>query len=226
MRKNAVVIAIDGPAAAGKTTAARMLARALPALYLDTGAMYRALAYLALRTQTDIDNENALVRLCSRYRIRVQLDQDADLGFRIFAGPQELGAELNSKEVTAVVSSIAAHPRVRDAMMQEQRSIAAQGAVVMAGRDIGTVVLPDAGCKIYLTASLDARVKRRREELRGAGVDVNTHILEQEIVERDRLDENRATAPLQVAKDAHILDSSDMSAEEVVDAILRLVHVS
>ncbi|MDQ6932747.1 MAG: (d)CMP kinase [Candidatus Eremiobacteraeota bacterium] len=223
MRKKAVVIAIDGPAASGKTTAARMLARALPALYLDTGAMYRALAYLALRTQTDIDNENALVRLCSRYKIRIQLDQGAALGFRIFAGDQELGPELSSKEVTAVVSSIAAHARVRDVMVQEQRSIAAQGAVVMAGRDVGTVVLPDAGCKIFLTASLDARVKRRREELRGAGVDVNMHVLAQEIIERDRLDENRASSPLSVAKDAHVIDSSDMSPEEVVGAILRLV---
>jgi cytidylate kinase len=219
VRNNGLAIAIDGPAASGKTTAARILARRLPALYLDTGAMY-----LALRTQTDIDNENALVRLCARYKIWVQLDQDAELGFRIFAGSQELGPELTSKEVTAVVSSVAAHPRVRDAMVQEQRSIAHQGPVVMAGRDIGTVVLPDASCKIYLTASLDARVKRRREELLRAGVDAEVHVLQQEILERDRLDENRSTSPLRAAKDAYIIDSSEMSAEEVVDVILRYVR--
>lgn len=224
MRKTAVAIAIDGPAASGKTTAARMLARRLPALYLDTGAMYRALAYLALRSQTDIDNENALLRLSSRYKIRVQLDQEADLGFRVFAGTQELGPELASKEVTAVVSSVAAHPLVRDAMVQEQRSIAKKGSVVMAGRDIGTVVLPDASCKIFLTASLAARVKRRREELLRAGVDADGHVLQEEILERDRLDENRLTSPLRAARDAYIIDSSDISAEEVVDAILKHVQ--
>lgn len=224
MRKTAVAIAIDGPAASGKTTAARMLARRLPALYLDTGAMYRALAYLALRSQTDIDNENALLRLSSRYKIRVRLDQEADLGFRVFAGTQELGPELTSKEVTAVVSSVAAHPLVRDAMVQEQRSIAKKGPVVMAGRDIGTVVLPDASCKIFLTASLAARVKRRCEELLRAGVDADGHVLQEEILERDRLDENRSTSPLRAARDAYIIDSSDMSAEEVVDAILKHVQ--
>lgn len=224
MRKNAVAIAIDGPAASGKTTAARMLARKLPALYLDTGAMYRALAYVALRSQTDIDNEHALLRLYSRYRVRVQLDQEADLGFRVFAGTQELGPELSSKEVTAVVSSVAAHPLVRDAMVQEQRSIAKKGPVVMAGRDIGTVVLPDASCKIFLTASLDARVKRRREELLHAGVDVDGHALQKEILERDRIDENRSTSPLRAANDAYVIDSSQMSAEEVVDAILTYVQ--
>ncbi len=224
MRKTAVAIAIDGPAASGKTTAARMLARRLPALYLDTGAMYRALAYLALRSQTDIDNENALLRLSSRYKIRVQLDQEAELGFRVFAGTQELGPELTSKEVTAVVSSVAAHPLVRDAMVQEQRSIAKKGPVVMAGRDIGTVVLPDASCKIFLTASLAARVKRRREELLRAGVDADGHVLQEEILERDRLDENRSTSPLRAARDAYIIDSSDISAEEVVDAILKHVQ--
>jgi len=224
VRKTAVAIAIDGPAASGKTTAARMLARRLPALYLDTGAMYRALAYLALRSQTDIDNENALLRLSSRYKIRVQLDQEAELGFRVFAGTQELGPELTSKEVTAVVSSVAAHPLVRDAMVQEQRSIAKKGPVVMAGRDIGTVVLPDASCKIFLTASLAARVKRRREELLRAGVDADGHVLQEEILERDRLDENRSTSPLRAARDAYIIDSSDISAEEVVDAILKHVQ--
>lgn len=224
MLKNA--IAIDGPAASGKTTAARMLAAKLQALYLDTGAMYRALAYLALRTQTDIDNESALVRLCLRYKIRVQLDQGARLGFRIFAGAQELGAELTSNEVTAVVSAVATHPGVRNEMVREQRSIAMEGPVVMAGRDIGTVVLPDAACKIFLTASLPARVSRRRQELLGAGVDVNAHLLREEIIERDRLDENRAMSPLRVAKGAHLIDSSDMSAEEVVDAIVKLIDHS
>ncbi len=224
MRETIAAVAIDGPAASGKTTAARILARELRALYLDTGAMYRALAYLALRNQTDVDNENALVRLSAQFKIRVELDQDADLGFRVFAGDEEVGEALRSKEVTSVVSAIAAHPRVRDALVAEQRAIAREGPVVMAGRDIGTVVLPNAPCKIFLTASLAARVERRRAELLEAGVDVNAHGLQEEIEERDRIDANRSTSPLRAANDAHIIDSSDLSPAEVVAAILKIVH--
>ncbi len=224
VRKAAFAIAIDGPAASGKTTVARILARRLPALYVDTGAMYRALAYLALRSQTDIDNERALLRLSEQYKIRVLPDQASELGFRIFAGKEELGSELTSKEVTSVVSAIAAHSRVREAMVQEQRAIAGEGPVVMAGRDIGTVVLPGATCKIFLTASLAARVERRRAELLSAGADVNAHVLQDDIIERDRLDENRFASPLRAAKDAHIIDSSELSVEEVVDEILRIVR--
>lgn len=220
-------IAIDGPAASGKTTVARLLADRLHVLYLDTGAMYRALAYAALRTQTDLDNENALVRLCEQNRIHVELDRAAQLGFRIFAGSMELAqAQLESPEVTAVVSTIAAHPRVREAMVAEQRRIAQNGPVVMAGRDIGTVVLPDAPYKIFLTASVQARVARRRAQLEAAGVDVSVHELTTEIEERDRLDESRATSPLRKAADAVAIDSSDLSVDDVVAKICALVQKS
>lgn len=213
-------IAIDGPAASGKTTVARRVAERLNVLYLDTGAMYRALAYAALHTQTDLDNENALVRLCAQHRIHVTLDRDAPLGFRIFAGERELvKGDLESPEVTAVVSTIAAHPRVREALVDEQRRIAQSGPVVMAGRDIGTVVLPDAQVKIFLTASVEARVARRRAQLEEAGVDVSTHELTKEIEERDRLDENRAVSPLRKAPDAVVIDSSSLSIDAVVDRV-------
>jgi cytidylate kinase len=213
-------IAIDGPAASGKTTVARRVAERLNVLYLDTGAMYRALAYAALHTQTDLDNENALVRLCGQHRIHVTLDRHAPLGFHIYAGERELSqSDLESPEVTAVVSTIAAHPRVREAMVDEQQRIAAGGPVVMAGRDIGTVVLPGAQVKIFLTASVQARVERRRAQLEEAGVDVSAHELAKEIEERDRLDENRATSPLRKAEDAIVIDSSDLSVDEVVDRI-------
>lgn len=218
-------IAIDGPAASGKTTVARVLADRLGVLYLDTGAMYRALAYTALRTQTDLDNENALVRLCEQNRIRVELDRKSPMGFRIFAGSQELTSQdLESPQVTAVVSTIASHARVREAMVNEQRRIAQEGPVVMAGRDIGTVVLPDAPFKIFLTASVEARVARRREQLERAGVDVSVHELTTEIQERDRLDETRKTSPLRQAADAHRIDSSDLGVQEVVDRICRIVE--
>lgn len=217
-------IAIDGPAASGKTTVARLVADRLGVLYLDTGAMYRALAYAALRSQTDLDNEPALVRLCAQTRVRVELDREAPLGFRIFAGEDELtAAQLESPEVTAVVSTIAAHPCVREAMVAEQRRIAAEGSVVMAGRDIGTVVLPGAPYKIFLTASVAARVARRRVQLEAAGIDVSAHELAQEIEERDRLDEHRKVSPLRKAPDAHLIDSSDLTIEQVVERICRIV---
>jgi cytidylate kinase len=213
-------IAIDGPAASGKTTVARRVAERLNVLYLDTGAMYRALAYAALHTQTDLDNENALVRLSAQHRIRVTLDRDAPLGFRIYAGERELAqSDLESPEVTSVVSIIAAHPRVREAMVEEQRHIAESGPVVMAGRDIGTVVLPHAAVKVFLTASVRARVERRRVQLEEAGVDISMHELTKEIEERDRLDESRVVSPLRKADDATVIDSSDLSVDEVVDRI-------
>jgi len=218
-------IAIDGPAASGKTTVAHRLARRLRILYLDTGAMYRALAYLALQTRTDIDNESALVRLCEGQHVRVVLDASAPLGFRIFVDARELDEMiLQSNEVTAIVSTIATHPGVREAMVRSQRRVANDGPVVMAGRDIGTVVLPNAAVKVFLTASTQARVSRRRAQLEAAGVDVNVHQLSQEIEERDRLDRSRAVSPLVPAPDAHVIDSSTMNADDVVGEIITIVE--
>ncbi len=216
-------IAIDGPAASGKTTVARLLAQRLGVAYVDTGAMYRALAYAALQTQTDVDNESALVRLFDR-QISMSLDGEAQLGFRVFWKEAELTQdELESPVVTAVVSIVAAHALVREAMVREQRRIAAEGSVVMAGRDIGTVVLPQAPCKIFLTASVAARVRRRRAQLESAGMDVSTHELTQEIEERDRLDETRKISPLAKASDAHAIDSSNLTADQVLDEICALL---
>jgi len=217
-------IAIDGPAAAGKTTVARAVAKRLAILYLDTGAMYRALALLALRNGTDVDNGAALARLMSDEPIEVELDESAQLGFRIRAGGRELDeATLLSNEVTAIVSVVAAQSEVRAAMVRAQRGIAEKGAVVMAGRDIGTVVLPNAPVKIYLTASVPARIERRLMQLERAGVAVDAHRLAQEIEERDRLDQTRVISPLAPAPDAHIVDSSEIDAKSVVDKICEIV---
>lgn len=218
-------IAIDGPAASGKTTVAHALARLLKILYLDTGAMYRTLAHLAMRTRTEVDNESALVRLWSGANVRVDLDESSALGFRITAMNQEITERvLQSNEVTAIVSTIAAHARVRDAMVQSQRAIADRGPVVMAGRDIGTVVLPFAQVKIFLTASIEARVERRRAQLLEAGVDISIHQLTQEIEERDRLDRERAASPLVPAQDAHVIDSSIIPADAVVNEIAGIAR--
>lgn len=217
-------IAIDGPAASGKTTVARGVARKLHVLYLDTGAMYRAVAYLALQTRTDADNGQALARLAVLQPIVVELDDLAPLGFRIFAAGRELDeALLQSNEVTAIVSTVAAHREVREELVRAQRELAATNSVVMAGRDIGTVVLPNAQVKIYLTASVEARAQRRHAQLEAAGVDIDLHQLTKEIEERDRLDETRAVSPLEPAPGAHVIDSSDMTAEQVIDAICAII---
>lgn len=203
---------------------ARATAQRLGILYLDTGAMYRALACLALHYGTDVDNDAALERLMQVAPIEVELDKSAQLGFRIWAGEHELNeATLLSNEVTAIVSTVAAQPAVRAEMVAAQRRIAEKGPVVMAGRDIGTVVLPDAPVKIYLTASVPARIERRRIQLEQAGVDVDLHRLAQELEERDRLDQSRAISPLAPAPDAQLIDSSDIDAQKVVDEICAIV---
>jgi len=186
--------------------------------------MYRAVAYLALRTGTEIDNEAALARLLAANPMDLELDESAPLGFRIVAGGHEMSeSDLQRDDVTAIVSAVSAHPAVRSEMVLGQQTIAEYHSVVMAGRDIGTVVLPNAQVKIYLTASIEARIERRRLQLEQAGVDVEFHRLAQEIEERDRLDRTRAVSPLAPAPDAHVIDSSDMDAQEVVDKICAIV---
>ena len=199
-------IAIDGPAASGKTTVARRVAARLQLAYLDTGAMYRALAYLALETHANVRDGNALAALVDRANAQRYSE-----------------ALLQSNDVNAVVSIVAAHPEVRETMVAAQRRIAGDESVVMAGRDIGTVVLPNAPVKIYLTASVDARVDRRRMQLEAAGANVDAAQLRQELERRDRLDRTRAVSPLEPARDAHVIDSSDLSVEQVVDAVGAIV---
>jgi CMP/dCMP kinase len=218
-------IAIDGPAASGKTTVARMVAQRLGILYLDTGAMYRALAYVALQMKTDVDNGPALARLYEKHPLHVTLDESSPLGFRIRALGRELGDDvLHSPEVTAVVSTVAAHAEVRDMLVPAQRELAAQGSVVMAGRDIGTVVLPHAQVKIYLDASVAARVERRRAQIEAAGGRIDAELLAQELAERDALDRTRAVSPLEPAAGAHIIDSSAMTAAQVVDEVCAIAQ--
>lgn len=202
-------IAIDGPAASGKTTVALKLAERLHVGFVDTGAMYRALAYEALRRGVDPSDGAALAALAA----------DA-VASKV---PDET---LQSEDVTAVVSIVAAHPQVRHAMVEAQRRIAEGRSVVMAGRDIGTVVLPHAPVKIYLTASVAARVARRQAQLALAGTAVDSRRLREEIETRDRLDSTRAVSPLEPAADAHRIDSSTLTIEEVIQTILDIVRLS
>ncbi len=200
-------IAIDGPAASGKTTVAERLAARLHVECIDTGAMYRALAYKALRRGIAPADGPALARLVG-----------AAVSETI---PEE---RLQAEDVTAIVSTVAAHPEVREAMVAAQRRLAEGRPVVMAGRDIGTVVLPDAPVKIYLTASVAARVERRHAQLERAGTEVDVRRLRDEIETRDRNDSTRAVSPLEPAHDAHCIDSSALTIDGVVDAILAIVR--
>lgn len=218
------LIALDGPSASGKSTIAQLLARKLGYLYLDTGAMYRAVALLALENGVDADNEAALVRLYHEHRIDIVADPSAPTGYRVLIDGQDRTQRLFGTNVTAMVSTVAAHPALRAALVARQQEIARGGPVVMAGRDIGTVVLPDARYKFFLTASVEERVNRRQAELAAAGVTVDTASLRAQIEERDRLDASRPVAPLRPAVDAVTIDSTAMSIDDVVATMLKRIR--
>jgi cytidylate kinase len=217
-------VAIDGPVASGKTVAARALAQALGHLYLDTGAMYRAVAYLALANGVDLDNEPALLALLAHHRVRLVPDESRSTGYRVEIDGADTGDRLFDPQVSAAVSTVAALPRIRAAMVDEQRKIADSGPVVMAGRDIGTVVLPDAHYKFFLTASVDERAERRAREFAERGIDVPVDEVRAQIEERDRLDRNRAVAPLRPADDAVLIDSTALDPQAVVAHMRSLIE--
>ena len=216
-------VAIDGPVASGKTVAARALAASLGHLYLDTGAMYRAAAYLALHNGVDLDNERAILALIEHHRIRLVPDEAASAGYRVEIDGADTGTKLFDPEVSSAVSTVAALPGLRSAMVAEQRKIAAEGPVVMAGRDIGTVVLPDARFKFFLTASVEERAERRSKEFAERGIEVSIEEVREQIEERDQLDRNRAVAPLRAADDAVLIDSTALAAADVLARMRAIV---
>lgn len=211
-------IAIDGPAGAGKSTVARMVAENLGLLYIDTGAMYRAVALQALREGLDLEDGEALGRLAGILSITL-VNGDGNR-IRVFLNDEDVTEEIRSPEVTKIVSLVAKVPAVRKRLVDLQRAMAQGGGVVMEGRDIGTVVLPEAQVKIFLTASPGERARRRRKELAAKGYYVDQQQMEEEIAERDRIDSHRETDPLTPALDAEIIDCSSYSVEQVVKMII------
>ncbi len=213
------VIAIDGPAGAGKSTVAKALAEQLGYIYIDTGAMYRAVALTAIREGVEVDDAPALTALAAK----IELDMRAENGVnRILLGQEDVTEAIRQPEVGAAASPVSAVAGVREHLVAQQRKLAARGNVVMDGRDIGTVVLPDADCKIFLTASLDERVNRRYEELRAKGLATTREAVYEDISTRDYRDSHRETSPLRQAEDAVLLDSTGMSIEAVLVEVRRL----
>jgi cytidylate kinase len=211
-----LIIAVDGPVGAGKSTAARLLAKRLGYRYIDSGAMYRALSWKALRAGLDPDDEPSLRRLAGETSIVFEPAGEQDL---ILVDGQDVGRQIREREVEQATSRISTHPSIRAVMVACQRQMAAQGGVVMDGRDIGTVVFPDADMKFYLTARLEVRAQRRYLETQTAGVTREVNELAQEIQLRDTRDMNRRASPLRKADEAVTIDTSDLPVSEVVDAM-------
>lgn len=217
-----ISIAIDGPVASGKSAVGSRLARHLGYRLVDTGMMYRAITCLALDEGLNLNDENALAGLGARARIEVHPGTaENPESSRVFANGTDVTDRLRSPEVGEAVSLVSRVPAVREAMVDIQRSIAADGGVVMVGRDIGTVVLLDAPVKAYLDASVDERVRRRHLELQEAGRAESDEDVRKELAMRDELDSGRDASPLRPAPDALILHTDNMTIEQVVDAILE-----
>lgn len=209
------VITIDGPAGAGKSTVAKAVAKALGFTYLDTGAMYRAFTLLALKKGIDLNDDGSLRELINQEDISIELEDG-----KVSLNGEDVSSDIRSAIVTNNVSIVAKAPSVREIMTKWQREIASKGGVVLDGRDMGSVVFPEALVKIFLTASVEERCKRRLLELKEKGVNIEYEELLQKIVERDKIDSERDIAPLKVPEGAYILDSTGLSIDEVVQEIV------
>ena len=212
------IIAIDGPAASGKSTLGLRLARALGYLFFDTGVMYRAITWVALQRGLDLKDEAAVSALAEAVDVDVRpaSREDGRTG-DVLADGQDITWETRRPEVDATVSIVSAYPAVRAALSAQQRRVGLRGKVVMVGRDIGTVVLPEAGLKIYLDASAEQRARRRYDELVGRGEQADFEQILVKVVERDRIDSTREVAPLRPAEDAVHIDSDALDADQVFE---------
>ncbi len=218
------VVAIDGPAAAGKSTVARMLADRLGAMLFDTGTLYRALTLEARREGVSPANGRALARLATSRHLDIvpPSSRDGRL-YDVLLDGEDVTWAIRDPDVEADVSEVAAHPEVRQALLAPQRRIAT-GRVVIVGRDIGSIVVPDAGVKVFLQASLQERARRRLRELEGRGLPANLEAIKRDLERRDEIDSNRRAAPLRIPEGALVIDTDGMDVEAVVDLLERRVR--
>jgi cytidylate kinase len=221
---HASTIAIDGPAASGKSTIAELLARRLGYLYFDTGVMYRTVTWAALTEGVTIRDETAVTDLAERLSIEVKPPTvDDGRQYTVLADGVDVTWAIRTPEIDANVSTVSAYPGVRRAMVRQQRRVAAAGRVVMVGRDIGTVVLPDADLKLYVDAGVEERARRRWRELLARGEDADYEAVLDSMRRRDEIDSHREVSPLRVAEDAIVLETTGLSIEEVLTRAERLV---
>lgn len=212
-------IAIDGPAGAGKSTIAKIVAKKKGYIYVDTGAMYRAMALYMIREGIQASETDKIEAACERADISIKYENDEQV---VTLNGENVNGFIRTEEVSNMASATSVNGKVREKLVALQQKLAKETDVVMDGRDIGTVVLPDAPCKIYLTASDDVRAKRRFDELTAKGVECDLNEIKKDIIERDCRDMNRAISPLKRAEDAVFLDSSSMTVDEVVAKIIEL----
>ena len=221
MKDNNIQIAIDGPASSGKSTIAKLLADKYHLVYVDTGAMYRTLTYLALKNKINIDDEQALTALLKEVNITFKRAKD---GQDVFANGEKITKKIREHEVTNNVSVVSSFPNVRKELVRRQQALAKESGVVMDGRDIGTVVLPNADVKIFLIASVEERANRRYLENQKKGIETNFERLKEEIIARDDYDSNRKESPLKQAEDAICVDTTGLSVTEVVNKCVELIN--
>jgi cytidylate kinase len=220
-RDRGVIVAIDGPSGAGKSTVARLLSERLGYLYIDTGAMFRAVALAVKRALISPDDEGALQQLC--HGLRISFTRDSK-GYRVLANGEDVSEAIRTPEISQLTSKISTRKAVRDILLHEQRRMGRSGNVVLEGRDIGSVVFPDAEVKFFLSASAEERGRRRFLELREKGENVTVEQTIAEVAARDTRDEQREVAPLRMADDAILIDSTGVSIEEVLARMERIVR--
>ncbi len=216
-------IAIDGPSGAGKSSLAKALAKRLGIIYVDTGALYRTIGLYMKRAGVDPKDEEGVVAALPGVTLSLAFHDGVQ---KIYLCGEDVGDSIRTPEMSLYASAVSAIGAVRAFLLDTQRKVARESSVVMDGRDIGTVILPDAECKIFLTASPEARARRRTEELLGKGMDVKYETVLEEMVLRDRNDSTRALAPAVPAEDAVFLDNSELSAEETIEAALKIIENS
>jgi CMP/dCMP kinase len=221
LRERRLIIAIDGPAGSGKSTTARLLAKRLGYTYLDTGAFYRALTLKVLESEVSPEDGAEVLQLAETIRIELQPQADKN---RVLLDGRDVTQAIREPRVTNAISPISENSRVRAIMVDKQRAIGRNGGIVMEGRDIGTVVFPNADLKIFMQASLDERARRRQEELAKMGITRDIETLRQEITRRDQKDSNRKIAPLVQAADAVLLDTTSMTIEQQVEFIIQALE--